>query len=189
MSESTPPQKKLLFLPEKRTAAAGGKAAGKRTRTPGSKFNRPTEEDMAYYEETAEERDKFIKEDTVVKSAADRDPLALLSTLKTEVARETAALAFQRKLNEMMGKDITQISGRRIDALKKIADIEMEMRKIGFDQVDVYGEKFQKVFKLWVDIIRDVAQDTLPPEQIDLFFNKLQSELDGWEEKAENLVR
>jgi hypothetical protein len=186
----TPTQKnQVLFLSSKSKAAAGGKAAGSRTRPSGSRFNKPTKEDLAYYEETAEERKKFIEEDAVVKSAEGKDPLALLSTLKTQVAREAAALVYQRVQHEMMGRDITQIAGRRIDALKKIADIEMEMRKIGFDQINVYSEKFQKIFKLWIEIIQYVAQETLAPEQLDLFFNRLQSEMDGWEEKAENLVR
>ena len=88
-----------------------------------------------------------------------------------------------------MGKDITTVSGRRIDALKKIADMEMEMRKVGFDQLDVYSEKFQKILKLWIGMIEAVAQDILEPEQLDLFFNRLSSEMEGWEEKAADLVR
>lgn len=186
----TPRQKsQVLFLPKTRAVAAGGRAAGNHSRPPGSKFNKPTEEDLEHFQELAKERKEFIENDPVVKSATDRDPLALLSTLKAEVAKEAAALIFQRVQNEMVGKDTTQISGRRIEALKKIADIEMEMRKIGFDQVDVYGEKFQKVFKLWIDIMRTVAEQTLPPEQLDLFFNRLQTEMANWEERAENLVR
>ena len=125
----------------------------------------------------------------MILGARGRDPLVLLSVLKTEVAKEAAALAYQRILNEQMGKDISQVSSRRIDAIKKIADIEMEMRKIGFDQIDVYGEKFQKIFKLWIETIRDVAEHTLTPEQLDLFFNRLTTTMDGWEDKAAEIVR
>jgi len=180
---------KLLFMPGGATADSGGRAAGTRTRPPGSRFNKPTAEDIKYYEETLEERTDFIKNDSVVKSASGGDPIALLVTLKSEVAREAASLGYQRLLLEQMGKDITAVSGRRIDALKKIADIEMEMRKIGFEQINVYGEKFQKIFKLWIEAIRSVAEETLSPEELDLFFNRLQTELDGWEAKAADLVR
>jgi len=188
--EEKPRQKsQVLFLPENRTAAAGGKAAGRRTRQPGSRFNRPSQEDLDYYEETSEERQQFVDDDPVVQQTKAKDPLKLLSTLKAEVAREAAALVYQRKQNEIVGKDITQIVGRRIDALKKIADIELEMRKIGFDQIDIYGENFQKIFKMWIDTIRAVAEETLAPKELDLFFNKLMTEMDGWEERAENLIR
>jgi len=189
-ASGAPEQKsQLLFLPSQSKAAAGGKAAGSRTRPPGSRFNKPTEEALKHYEELSEERQKFIKEDSVFKNAGQNDPMVLLSSLKAEVAREAASLHYQRVQDEKLGKDTTRISGRRIDALKKIADIEMEMRKIGFDQVDVHSEKFQRIFKLWIETMRLVAEETLPPELLDLFFNRLQSEMDGWEEKAENLVR
>src|SRR4030042_6543578 len=187
--ETPRPSHQVLFLPEKVTAAAGGRAAGTRTRPPGSRFNKPTKEDLEYYEKTYEESCKFIDEDPVVCGAKGRDTLAFLATLKAEVAREAAALVYQRVVLEKMGKDITQISGRRIDALKKIADIEMEMLKIGFDHIDVRSEKFQKVFKMWIETIQSVAEQVLSPEELDLFFNRLSTEMEGWEDKAEDLVR
>ena len=183
------PKHQVHFLPTKTVAPAGGRAAGGRTRQAGSRFHKPTAEDLEQYEATVEERELFIANDPVVRSAAGRDPVTLLGTLKAEVAREAAALVYQRIENEKMGKDISQVSGRRIDALKKIADIEMEIRKIGFDQLDVHSEKFQRVFKLWIETIRSVAEHTLNPEQLDLFFNRLSTEMEGWEEKAEDLVR
>jgi len=179
----------LYFIPEKIAAASGGHAVGTKTKPPGSRFNKPTKEDLEYYASTLEERRQFVADDPVVRVAAGKDPIVLLATLKGEVAREAAALGYQRLLNEQMGKDITAISSRRIDALKKMADIEMEMRKIGFEQVDVRGEKFQKIFKLWIETIKVVAEQVLNSEQLDLFFNRLTTEMDNWEEKAEELVR
>lgn len=185
-----PKPRNLIHITKDVQAAAGGRAAGaNKTKPPGSRFNRPSTEDLEWYEATAEDRAQAIADDPVVRSAGGKDPVVLLSTLKAEVAREAAALVYQRTLLEKMGKDITAVSGRRIDALKKIADIEMEMRKIGFDQIDVHSEKFQKVFKFWIDTIQAVAQDTLEPETLDLFFNRLTTEMEGWEEKAEELVR
>jgi len=179
----------VLFMPERVAAASGGHAVGTRTKPPGSRFNKPTKEDLEYYETTVEERKKFVADDPVVKSAAGRDPLELLATLKAEVAREAAALGYQRLLLEQMGKDITAVSGRRIDALKKMADIELEMRKIGFEQVNVHGEKFQKIFKLWIETIRSVAEQVLNSQELDLFFNRLSTEMEDWEDKAADLVR
>ena len=169
--------------------SGGGRAGGSRTKTPGGRFNRATEADEAHYAATAAERQAFVDNDPVVVYARGRDPIALLQTLKSEVAKEAAALAYQRIENEKMGKDISQVSSRRIDAIKKIADIEMEMRKIGFDQIDVHGEKFQKIFKLWIETISGIASETLTPEQADLFFNRLETEMTGWEDKAADLIR
>lgn len=168
------------------TAAAGGKAPARPRPTPSQRFSRPDDEQL---EQESQERQEFIANDPVVKSSGGKDSVAILMALKLEVARETASLAYQRLLNERAGKDISQVSSRRIDALKKIADIELEMRKIGVDQIDVYGEKVQKLFNFWIELIKSAAAETMSQQQADLFFNRLTSILDGWEEKAEELVR
>lgn len=179
------PTIQVLFVPPKNPT--GGKALGTRPRS--MVRNRPSQEDLEYYEALQEEREQFVAGDPVVQNAAGRDPLQLLSALKKEVARETASLAYQRIINERMGRDSSSISGRRIDALKKIADIELEMHKIGFDQIDLHGEKLQRVFQLWIEIVKDAAVATLGAEQLDLFFNRLTTAMDGWEERAADLVR
>lgn len=183
------PANQVLFLNSKTMAPAGGRAAGLRGRTAGSRFSKPTAEDREYYEATRAEREAAIDNDPVTRVTAGRDPIATLAMVKAEVAREAAALAYQRALNEMTGRDISQVSARRIDALKKIADIEIEQRKMGFDSVDVHSEKMQRIFKLFVEIVGEVAAETLNPEQLDLFVNRLTTAMEGWEDKAEELVR
>lgn len=177
----------VLFVPPKNQPQSGGKALGNRPQRIGR--SRPSQDDLEYYEALAEEREQFVSGDPVVQNASGKDPLQLLSALKREVARETASLAYQRVVNERMGRDTSALSGRRIDALKKIADIELEMHKIGFDQLDLYSEKLQRVFQLWTEIVKDAAVATLGPEQLDLFFNRLTTAMDGWEERAADLIR
>jgi hypothetical protein len=149
----------------------------------------PTTADLHYHAKMSEERAKFIDVDPVVLAARRHaDPLAMLATLKTEIAAESAAIHFQRIENQKYGKDTAMVSSRRIDALKKIADIELEIKKLGADTIDIHGERMQRIFKLWIDAIREVAGQTMTPEQVDLFFNRLQTALDGWETKlADNL--
>jgi hypothetical protein len=178
----------VLFVPPKNQPQTGGRALGN-SRPRNMARNRPSQEDLEYYEALSEEREQFVAGDAVVQNSSGKDPLALLSALKKEVARETACLAYQRMVNERTGRDTSAISGRRIDALKKIADIELEMHKIGFEQLDLYSEKLQRVFQLWTEIVKDAAVATLGPEQLDLFFNRLTTAMDGWEERAEDLIR
>jgi hypothetical protein len=177
----------VLVVPPKNEPRSGGRALGTRPGNFGR--SRPSQEDLEYYEALTADREQFLANDPVVQNATRNDPLGMLSALKREVARETANLAYQRMLNERMGRDGSAISGRRIEALKKIADIELEMHKIGFEQIDLYSEKLQRVFQLWTEIVKDAAVATLSPEQLDLFFNRLTTAMDGWEEKAEDLIR
>jgi len=150
----------------------------------------PTTSDLEYHAAMVEEKARFVDNDPVVQASGKHtDPLSMLAFIRTEVAKESAALHFQRIENEKHGKDTSQISTRRIDALKKIADIELELKKLGADVIDVHSEKFQRIFALWISIIRTICEDTMSSEQIDLFFNRLSTAMEGWEEKAEEVLR
>lgn len=150
---------------------------------------RATQEDLEYYEATLAEREQFLNADQVVRNSKGQDTLALLAAVKQQMAREAAALAYLRDQKDRIGADSSAVSAKRIEALKKISDIELEMRKIGVDQIDVHSEKMQRIFQLWIDTIREVSEQTLRPEDADLFFNRLTTAMAGWMEKAQELVR
>lgn len=150
----------------------------------------PTTSDLEYHAQIAEQKAKFVDSDKVVQAALKgSDPMAMLGVIKTEVAKESAALHFQRIENEKYGKDTAQVSTRRIDALKKIADIELEIKKLGGTVLDVKSEQMQQVFKFFIETVRAVLEENLSPEQLDLLFNRLQTEFEGWEEKLGNVLR
>jgi len=150
----------------------------------------PTTTDLEYHAEMMVEKDKFVKEDPLVGAVAGRaEPIEVLRLVKAQIAEECAALHFQRLENEKRGRDTAQVSTRRIESLKKIADIEFEMRKLGADSVDLKSERFQRVFLFLIQILKETAEQTLPPEQIEVFFNRLESALQGWEEKAAEVAK
>ncbi len=150
----------------------------------------PSPGDLEYHAEMSKAKAVFVDEDPVVAAARSRqDAAELLRLIKAEIAREAAALHFQRIENEKLGKDTSQQSSRRIDALTKVANIELEIKKLGADVVDLHGAKFQRVFQLWIEMLREVASETMTPEQIDLFFNRLSTLMEGWEDKAMEVMR
>lgn len=151
---------------------------------------KPTLHDLEYHSQMTEEKSRFIAEDPVVKSLSGKpDSAMLLGHIRTEIAKEAAALHFQRIENEKLGKDTAQTSTRRIDALTRIAHIELEIKKLAPDMLDVRGEKFQKVFAMFIDIMKDCAKETLTPQAIDLFFNRFSTMMSGWEDRASDLTR
>ncbi len=150
----------------------------------------PTAGDLDYHAQMAEARQRFIAEDPVVKTLSGKpDSANLLTSLRMEIAKEAASLHFQRIEAEKYGKDTAQTSTRRIDALTRIAHIELEIKKLAPDSIDVRSEKFQKVFNMFIQILRECAQETMPPQTLDLFFNRFSTMMEGWEEKAESLTR
>jgi len=197
MSESARVGNVVQLLPVHAAPTVGGKGKQghtyKVTRTAGRprRVERmPTTSDLEYHALMTEERGRFVDTDPVVRATQkNADPLDVLKIIKGEVAKESAALHFQRIENEKYGRDVAQVSTRRIDALKKIADIELEIKKLGADTLDIHSEKFQRVFKFWINTIREIAEQTMTPEQIDLFFNHLSTSMEGWEEKVAATLR
>lgn len=186
------------LLPVHAAPVKGGKSKGgttlkvERQRGRPRKVERmPTTSDLEYHAEMSEEKQRFIEQDPVVIAATKGkiEATHILRLIRTEIAKEAAALHFQRVENEKFGKDTSQNSSRRIDALTKIANIELEIKKLGPSAIDPTSEDFQRIFTMWVDAIKDVAAETLSPEQVDLFFNRLSTKLEGWEERVANAAR
>lgn len=151
---------------------------------------RPGIDDLEYHREMTVLKTKFIMADALVEaSSSTKDPIAILKLVKAELAREAADLLFTRIEAEKYGRDTSQISSKRIAALKEIAGLELEIKKMGVNLIDVHGEQFQRIFKYFLECIQEIAQETLTPEQADLFFNRLGSKLENWEEVAQGLVR
>ena len=194
-AKSSPLDNVRRLLPVHAAPRVGGKSKGgtdlqvKRGRgRPRNVERMATTSDLEYHAEMSDAKQQFINDDPVVIAATKGKVEAniLLKLIRTEIAKEAAALHFQRIESEKFGKDTSQTSTRRIDALTKIANIELEIRKLGPSSIDPSSEEFQKVFASWIEAIRDVAAETLSPEQVDLFFNRLTSKLEGWEERVAN---
>lgn len=149
-------------------------------------------EQLAYQAEVDKLREEFVARDPLVRTLAQgqADPVSILKSIRAEIAREQAEMHFQRLEAEKRGgsKD-AKSSKNRIDALIKIANIEVEIRKLGSEGIDLKSERFQRVFELWVEAIKEVAVELFTPEQVDLFFNRLGTKLDGWEDRAEENLR
>jgi hypothetical protein len=151
---------------------------------------KPTTSDLEYHAEMVRARETFIASDPLVKKITDKgEPLEILYLIKKEVAAEAASLNFERLEVSKRGKDTGQVSTRRIEALKKIADIELKIKELDSESVNLSSERMQKLFTLWVETMQQIAQETLPQEVMNLFFNRFATAMEGWEERATNALR
>lgn len=152
---------------------------------------RPQRTDLEYHAKMAVERQKFIDTDPLVGliESNPSDTLALLQRVKLDVAREAAAIQFQRIESEKYGRDTSAISIKRVKALEEIAKIELKLRQVDQDSINLHSEKMQKIFSMWIAVMREVALEVLPPELLDMFFNRFATEMQDWEEKAQNNLR
>jgi hypothetical protein len=181
---------KVVGLPLPIHAVTGGQVVKRRPGRPKKINPRPTMEDLDYHAETSKLKDAFIQQDPLVKAASSgQTSIEVLQRIKTEIARESAALLFARNEEEKYGRDTSQMSSRRISALREIASLEMEIRTLGSTVIDLRSEQFQKIISYFLECIKEVAVETLTTEQVNIFFNRLETRLEDWEERAQNLVR
>jgi len=146
--------------------------------------------DEQHFQLLVERRAQFVENDPIIKVVdAQGDTVAVLREIKREIAREAASLNFDRLDTERRGKDPSSISARRIEALRRVADIELKIREMDQHSINLSGEKMQKVYSLWVEIMREIAQDVLSEEVMDLFFNRFATAMEGWEERAQEALR
>lgn len=153
---------------------------------------RPSPDDLAYNAEMQREQASFIDSDEVVKAVYNRqDSIELLQIIKQRLARAAAALDFQRVEIQKYGKlsEAAQIVSRQVAALREIAATELEIQKRSETLIDVRSDKMQKIFAFWTEKIEETGKETLSPEQFDLFFNKLEGKMSGWEDEAEARIR
>lgn len=153
---------------------------------------KPTPDDLAYHAEMQRQQLNFIEQDAVVQAADSvTDSIEILQTLKRKIARSAAALEFQRIELQKYGKtqEATQVVSRQITALREVAAIEAEIAEKRTQTLDLRSGDIQKVFQLFIEKIKEVASETLPHESQDLFFIRLESALEGWEDEAESRLR
>jgi len=150
----------------------------------------PTTSDLEYHAQMVRAREEFIKSDPLLKKIEEKgDVLDVLHLIKKEVAAEAASLNFERLEVAKRGKDTGQVSTRRIEALNKIAAIELKIKEIDSASINLSSERMQKIFNFWVEAMTQVAQETLPEEVMQLFFNRFATMMEGWEERATNTLR
>lgn len=151
----------------------------------------PSTDDLTYHAEMARQQVHYVEADAIVRATqARKDSAETLHLCKERLARVAAALEFRRIEDEKTGgKDSAQILSRQTAVLREIAQIELKIREMGVQLLDLRGEPMQKVFTLLVGRMQAVAAEVLPKAQFDLFFNRLETALDGWEEEAEGLIR
>jgi len=142
-----------------------------------------------YHVEMAESRARAAEQDPLVQhlgatsscDAPDRTvPLLIEQTL-----REAAALKWDRLRAEREGKDISTISSRRISALSRAANLLLAARDQGMFTADHRSSQFERVERLWVTTVVQVACDCLPDDVANRVIERLRVKMAGWQDRLD----
>jgi hypothetical protein len=149
------------------------------------------EDDQSLQLVVPDKRD-VIKEDPLIKALInEQDTFGLLDVVLTELAEESASLKYERIKKEFDNEPTDRISLRRANILKIINDSIIQKRNLALnDLVNLRSPQWQIVFQELILKVRQTLGDLgYSSEQMELFFDKLQNNLEGFEEITEHKLK
>lgn len=145
----------------------------------------PSKVDRDYAVKMAQAREEHISSSTMVHGAKKGDAVAVLTQISTYLAKNIELLEFRKQFLEAQGADTTHVITKQSELLKQLASIQFDLRKQKIDTVDFNSPHFIKLSKFIVEQIVAVAKETLSPEDVDIFIQRLSTEMEGFGEKLE----
>jgi hypothetical protein len=136
---------------------------------------------------------ELLDDDICVSIRDDDDADAVLKTILYGMAEEQAALKNLRQKKGREDKDTSHISIKRGTLLKFMAETNLQRRALNAPTVgefDLRGPKFKEIFKMFLEVISNTFDEVkIPYEYKEMFFHALSKNLEGWENRAEHVIK
>lgn len=144
--------------------------------------------------EIQELRKHFYKSDELLsKIQSDVESDDVLHFVMQGLAREAASLEFERQQAENTGRETSQISLRRTNTLKAVADTWLKRKdQISSKTVDMNSTAFARLFGFIVETFREsLNQQGISNDEIHVIMTALSDRIsdDTWEEEARMAMR
>jgi len=143
--------------------------------------------------EQVRQKTRDLANDPIVKVAkSDPESSDLLNHVVIALAEEASSLGAERRNAEMEGKETSQLSIRRVNALKAVADTWLKRKdQTSHKEIDLASPQFKAVFAFTLETVREaLIESGLRPEMIEMVFAKLTAKLqEGWEQEARNKMK
>jgi hypothetical protein len=143
----------------------------------------------AQHERARARLDAHVAGDALVQVAASETARTSVETLDgvlRELAREQAALSWERRCAVMEGRrDADRISSRRIDGLSRLAGLVLERARAGVDsEIDPNDPKLQVMVRDFFGQIRETALEVMGEETASKFVATFEDRVRGWESRV-----
>jgi hypothetical protein len=148
----------------------------------------PTGDQEAYLIAVNRLRDEHVARDAVVRVLNEgQSPKDVLKEIKQALAIEGASIGWELRRSKATGAPSEQLSSRRIDAMHKIALVELASYKLGVVELDARSSAVQLVLGLFLQVVEAVAREALPDS--DAFLARYRQALQGWEDLLDHPAR
>lgn len=149
----------------------------------------PVPEQDTYLDQVAELRDQAAAVDPVVTAASVREGSGeVLDQTLLEIARESAAIKFERMRAEREGRDASQLCSRRVSGLVQLASTIVARSRWEPDTLDVRCSQMQRVIAFFVETLKDAAEETLGADAA-RFMAEYDAKIAGWENRLDPPAR
>jgi len=140
------------------------------------------------------DKHRFYRGDKLLqKINKDIDSDDVLRLVMQGFAEESASLGFERLQAELRATETSQISIRRINALKAVADTWLKRKEqLANRSIDLSSTAFSRLFAFIVETFREVLMNlNYSPDEIQVIMTKLSDRLsdDTWEEEARSSMK
>ena len=170
-----------IVLKEDGTAYYMGKAPGR----PKKVEREPANENVRQV--IAHKKDALSNDALFTTLHHDPDAGDVLAQVLLGMAEEAASLRFEREQAELEGKETSNISQRRVRALKAVGDNWLKRQEIlGDKAIDLDGPAFATILVFFGETLRNtMLAMKMRPEEIDTIINRFAGTVDSGEWRAE----
>lgn len=138
----------------------------------------PTISEAHYHATVAEAAERSIEQDEVVVATSAGDPEKVIAQTMVGVARESAALHWDRIKSQNEGRaDAEKISSRRVAALCRLADLVVvreEMRRASGQMSD---EEVGRATELFIQDMEETVREVAPSEVAEKFLSSFKTKV------------
>ena len=136
--------------------------------------------------------DSLKKDPIVIQTKETPESSDVLNQVLSALAEEAASLGFERHEAEWQGKETSQISVRRINALKAVGETWLRRKEqISTKEIDLESSAFKALFEFIMNTFQGALEDSgMRPEMVETVFAKISNRLeDDWENEARNRMK
>ncbi len=158
-------------------------------------FNPPKGDDLPLdlIEIPIEDPEELSDDEVCAAVKEDDVPDNILKAVLWGLAEEQSSLKNLRQIRTKDGKDTSFISLKRGTLLKYMSETLLQRQALSGGmgrELDLRGPKFREIFKMLLNTISDTFEEIkIPVEYKEMFFHALSRNLEGWEDRAEKLIK
>lgn len=164
---------------------------GRRKKPPAPKPPPPVNHTVA---ELVATKKRYLEEDPIIRQLnRGIDSEDVLHLVMHGFAQEAASLAFERTEAERTGKETSQLSIRRINALKALGETWIKRKEqLAGRMIDLDSPAFRKLFEFMLECFREsMHKGGVPRDQAEAVFVALSERMteETWEEEARKKMK